>query len=151
LKYYFCEFAWAARVGTGPAGSDKTPDEGWALSAADPIFTAVELREGAAVVSIGGEIDLSTAPAFDAAITEALDEDPPALVIDLSKVGFMASVGLRILAATQEKAGASTPVAVVANNAATGRPIQLTGLDRVIAVHPTLDAALAAVGRTAGD
>jgi anti-sigma B factor antagonist len=150
LKYYFCEFARAARVGTGPAMSDEN-SEGWPLSAADPITTSVAHRDGVAVVSIGGEIDLSTAPAFETAITEALDVDPPALVIDLSEVSFMASVGLRILAATEEKVEASTPLAVVADNAATGRPIQLTGLDHVIALYPTLDAALAAVGQSTAD
>src|ERR1700730_14161709 len=121
-----------------------------AVSAADPITTSVAHREGVAVVSIGGEIDLSTAPAFEAVIAEALEEDPAALVIELSEVTFMASVGLRILAATQEEVGKSIPLAVVADHAAASRPMQLTGLDNVISMSPTLDEALTALGR-AGD
>jgi anti-sigma B factor antagonist len=97
------------------------------------------------VVSIGGEIDLSTAPAFEAAIAGALGEGPPVLVIELSEVSFMASVGLRILAATNEKFGKSTRVAVVADNPAAIRPIQLTGLDSIVALYPTLDEALDAL------
>src|SRR4029077_6189015 len=93
-----------------------------------------------------GEIDLSTAPAFEAAIAGALDEDPPVLVIVLSEVSFLASVGLRILAATHEKVSKSAQVAIVANNPATNRPMQLTGLDKVMSMYPTLDAALSAVG-----
>jgi anti-sigma B factor antagonist len=116
------------------------------LSAADPITTSVLHREGVAVVSIGGEIDLSTAPAFEAAIAGALGDDPPVLVIELSEVSFMASVGLRILAATHEKVSKSAEVAIVANNPATSRPMQLTGLDKVMTLYPTLDAALTAVG-----
>jgi anti-sigma B factor antagonist len=116
------------------------------LSAADPITTSVARRQGVAVVSIGGEIDLSTAPAFEAAIAGALDDGPPVLVIELSEVSFMASVGLRILAATHEKVHKSAQVAIVANNPATSRPMQLTGLDKVMALYPTLDAALTAVG-----
>ena len=116
------------------------------LSAADPITTSLAHREGVAVVSIGGEIDLSTAPAFEAAIAGALDDDPPVLVIELSEVRFMASVGLRILAATQEKVSKSARVAIVADNPATSRPMQLTGLDQIISLYPTLDDALAAVG-----
>jgi anti-sigma B factor antagonist len=112
------------------------------LSAADPITTSVAHRDGAAVVSIGGEIDLSTAPAFEKAITEALEHHPSVLAIELSEVTFMASVGLRVLAATNEKFGDSTRIAVVANNPAATRPIQLTGLDDVVALFPTLDAAL---------
>jgi anti-sigma B factor antagonist len=125
---------------------DGTPDEGWPLSAAEPITTSVAHHEGVSVVSIGGEIDLSTAPAFEAAISGALDKDPPVLVIELSDVSFMASVGLRILAATHEKVGKSGQVAIVANNAATSRPMQLTGLDKVMSMYPTLDDALSAVG-----
>jgi anti-sigma B factor antagonist len=116
-----------------------------AVSAADPITTAIVHREGVAVVSIGGEIDLSTAPAFEAAIATALEANPVVLVIELSQVSFMASVGLRILAATQENAGKSAQVAVVANNSAVSRPIQLTGLDNIFSLYPTLDAALIAV------
>jgi anti-sigma B factor antagonist len=122
-----------------------------AVSAADPITTSVEHREGVALVSIGGEIDLSTAPAFEAVIAEALEEDPPVLVIDLSEVAFMASVGLRILAGTQEKVGKSIQIAVVADGMATSRPMQLTGLDKLISLYPTLDEALTALGRAAGD
>ena len=96
------------------------------------------------MVSIGGEIDLSTAAAFEEAITEALEHRPTVLAIELSEVTFMASVGLRVLAATNEKVGDSTRIAVVANNPAASRPIQLTGLDNVVALFPTLDAALRA-------
>jgi anti-sigma B factor antagonist len=120
-----------------------------AVSAADPITTSVEHREGVALVGIGGEIDLSTAPAFEAVIAEALEEDPPVLVIDLSEVTFMASVGLRILAATQDKVGKSIQIAVVADNAAASRPMQLTGLDSVISMYPTVDEALTALGQAA--
>jgi anti-sigma B factor antagonist len=121
-----------------------------AVSAADPITTSVAHREGVAVVSIGGEIDSSTAPAFEAVIAEALEEDPPALVIELSEVIFMASVGLRILAATQETVGKSIQLAVVADGMATSRPMQLTGLDKLISLYPTLDAALTALDRASG-
>jgi anti-sigma B factor antagonist len=122
-----------------------------AVSAADPITTSVAHREGVAVVSVGGEIDLSTAPAFEAVIAEALEEDPPVLVIDLSEVTFLASVGLRILAATQEKIGKSIQIAVVADNAAASRPMQLTGLDNLISLYPTVDEALTALGQAACD
>jgi anti-sigma B factor antagonist len=112
------------------------------LSASDPITTSVVRRDGAAVVSVGGEIDLSTAPAFEDAITQALEHKPSVLAIELSEVTFMASVGLRILAATNEKVGDSTRIAVVADNVAASRPIQLTGLDTVVPLFPSLDAAL---------
>jgi len=103
------------------------------------------------VVAVGGEIDLSTAPAFEAAVATALNEEPSVLVIDLSDVTFMASVGLRILVATQEELRTSVQVAVVANNAATSRPIEMTGLDEIISLYPTLDDALNSAKRNAAD
>ena len=122
-----------------------------AVSAADPITTSVAHREGVALVGIGGEIDLSTAPAFEEVIAEALEVDPPALVVELSEVTFLASVGLRILAATQEEVGTSVQLAVVADHAAASRPMQLTGLDKLISLYPTLDEALTALGQAACD
>ncbi|WP_082969532.1 STAS domain-containing protein [Mycobacterium kyorinense] len=119
------------------------------MSAPVPITTSIGHRNGVTVVSIGGEIDLSTAAAFEAAIAGALAEDPTVLVIELSAVQFLASAGLRILVATQEKVSKSAQVAVVSNNAATNRPIQLTGLDKVFSMYPTLDDALTAVKLTA--
>lgn len=103
------------------------------------------------MVTIGGEVDLGTAPAFEAAIATALEEQPPVLVIDLSDVTFMASVGLRVLVATQDELRESARVAVVANSSATSRPIQMTGLDKIIALYTTLDDALSATESTARD
>jgi anti-sigma B factor antagonist len=121
-----------------------------ALSAADPLTTCVAHRDGVTVVSVGGEIDLSTAPAFEEAIAGALEEHPPGLVIDLSAVNFMASAGLRILAATHEKLCKSSQLAVVASNPVTSRPIQLARLDELFSLYATLDDALLAV-RMAAD
>jgi anti-sigma B factor antagonist len=103
------------------------------------------------VVAVGGEIDLSTAPAFEAAVATALNEEPAVLVIDLSDVTFMASVGLRILVATQEELRESVQVAVVANNPATSRPIEMTGLQEIISLYLTLDDALVSAKRRAAD
>lgn len=114
-----------------------------------PITTSVAHHTGCTVVSIGGEIDLSTAPAFEAAIDGALAEEPPVLVIELSAVEFMASAGLRILVATQEKMNKSAQIAVVASSPATSRPIELSGLDKVFSLYPTLDDALLAIRMTA--
>jgi anti-anti-sigma factor len=67
------------------------------------------------------------------------------LVIDLSEVGFLASAGLQALVAAHNNVSQSAQFAVVANSAATSRPIQLTGLDQIFELYPTLDEALTAV------
>jgi anti-sigma B factor antagonist len=115
------------------------------LSAPDSITATVADHDGVAVLSIGGEIDLVTAPALEEAIGGVVVESPTALIIDLSGVEFLGSVGLKILAATYEKVGNSAEFGVVARGPATRRPIHLTGLDKTFPLYPTLDDALTGV------
>jgi len=115
------------------------------LSAPDSITAAVADHDGIVVLSIGGEIDLVTAPALEEAIGGVLVDNPQALIIDLSAVEFLGSVGLKILAATYEKLGDSAQFGVVARGPATRRPIHLTGLDKTFPLYPTLDDALTGV------
>ena len=99
------------------------------------------------MLSVGGEIDLATAPALEEAIAGVLAEDPTALIIDLSEVTFLASAGLQLLVATHERIRESADFAVVAEGPATSRPIQLTRLDTIFALYSDLDDALVAVRR----
>lgn len=115
------------------------------MSDQEAIATAVAYQHGIAVLKVGGDIDLATVPALEAAIDEALVPRPTGLVIDLSEVGFLASAGLQALVATHNNVSPSAQFAVVANSAATSRPIQLTGLDQIFELYPTLDEAMAAV------
>lgn len=112
------------------------------MSAPDSITATVADHDGVAVLSIGGEIDLVTAPALEEAIGAVAADNPSALVIDLSAVDFLGSVGLKILAATFEKLGDTAEFGVVARGPATRRPIHLTGLDKTFPLYPTLDDAL---------
>ncbi|MDT5146661.1 MAG: anti-sigma factor antagonist [Mycobacterium sp.] len=98
------------------------------------------------MVRVSGEIDLVTAPALEQAIGAVVADSPSALVIDLSAVEFLGSVGLKILAATYEKLATSTQFGVVAHGPATRRPIHLTGLDKTFPLYSTLDDALTGVG-----
>jgi anti-sigma B factor antagonist len=114
----------------------------WALSESDAITTSVERRDDITLLAVGDVVDLATAPALEEAIDELLAEQPKALIVDLSEVTFLASVGLRLLVSTHEKVSKSGEFAVVASGPVTSRPIQLTQLDEVFAMYPTLDAAL---------
>jgi anti-sigma B factor antagonist len=115
------------------------------MSDQEAIATTLVYQDGIAVLKVGGDIDLATVPILEAAIDEALVPKPTGLVIDLSEVGFLASAGLQALVATHNKVSESAHFAVVANSAATSRPIQLTGLDQIFELYPTLEEALAAI------
>src|SRR5690242_9341048 len=114
-----------------PEGTDVTPS--------DSITTSVKHHGDIAVLSVVGVIDLMTAPDLKAAIDDLLGGGPRTLVVDLSDVSFMSSIGLTMLALTRERLGEDGGFAVVANGPATSRPIQLTGLDGLFSLCSTLD------------
>src|SRR5689334_7595366 len=111
------------------------------MPADEAIATALAYQDGVAVLRVDGDIDLATVPTLEAAIEEALTSKPTGLVVDLTDVGFLASAGLQALVATHNTVSESAHFAVVANSAATSRPIQLTGLDQIFDLFPTLDEA----------
>jgi anti-sigma B factor antagonist len=112
------------------------------LSESDAITTSIEHRDDITLLTVGEVVDLATAPVLEEAIDGLLAKGPKALIVDLSGVTFLASVGLRLLVSTHEKVGESGQFAVVASGPITSRPIQLTKLDEVFAMYPTLDEAL---------
>ncbi|OBK16170.1 STAS domain-containing protein [Mycobacterium asiaticum] len=112
------------------------------MSPEDLIATSVERRAGVVLLTVTGEIDLSSAPHLAGAIDEVLAEEPAALIIDLSGVDFLASVGLQLLGQTGERSKGKRYFAVVATGPTTLRPIRLTGMDSKFELHTTVDDAL---------
>jgi anti-anti-sigma factor len=107
-------------------------------------FRIARTEQGeAVVVEVAGDVDTTTAPALVQAADEALAEQPSVLVVDLSRVEFLASPGLTALLTIHRNAGTGTAVRIVASGRATLRPIQLTGLEDSLSLFPTRDAALA--------
>ena len=98
--------------------------------------------DGAVVLAVAGEVDMLSAPQLAEAIHTALAAKPAALIIDLTKVEFLASAGLSVLVNGQAEVVPPTKFAVVADGPATSRPIKLMGIDSVLSLHRTLDNAL---------
>ncbi len=95
------------------------------------------------VLSVSDEVDILSAPQLAEAICGALDKAPTGLIVDLTEVNFLASVGMSVLVAAQEAADAmSVPFGIVAEGAATSRPIRLLGIDAILVLYPTLGDAL---------
>lgn len=109
----------------------------------------IELSEsavdGRAVLTVGGEVDVYTAPAFRDRMLQLLEADP-LLVIDLSSLAFIDSTGLGVLVAGRnralERGGA---VAFVCIQDRVLKLLRITGLDSVFDVHADIDGAVAAL------
>ncbi|WP_370967303.1 STAS domain-containing protein [Amycolatopsis sp. cg9] len=98
----------------------------------------------AVVLVVSGEVDLLSASVLSDAITGVLADPPRLLVVDLTEVSFLASIGITALLEARRGAGAGTRVRVVApERSVVARTLQLTGLRETLAVTATRDAALA--------
>ena len=94
---------------------------------------------GAHVVHVSGELDLATAPVLEEALRGVSHEQ---LVIDLSGCTFLDSAGIRTLVgAARDRAGTSR-LCIVTADPGIVRLLEITGVDTIIHVHPTIDAAL---------
>ena len=95
------------------------------------------------VLSVCDVVDMLSTPRMSDAICDALGKAPAGLIVDLTGVHFLASVGMSVLVAAQEAADAmSVRFGIVADGPATSRPIRLLGIDAILALYPTLDDAL---------
>ncbi|MGZ4564255.1 MAG: STAS domain-containing protein [Mycobacterium sp.] len=113
----------------------------------DPTAFAVGKQQvdQAVVLTVSGEVDMLSSPHLAEAIQTALATKPAALVVDLSKVDFLASAGMTVLVTAQAETEPPTQFAVVANGSATSRPIKLMGIDSVLALYSSLDDALSGI------
>lgn len=106
------------------------------------VTVTAEQHGDAVVLRVAGELDLLTTPTFAEACSQELRKRPPVLVLDLTGVTFLASVGMSAIVTAHEQAGDHTTVRVVGGTRETLRPIRVTGLDNLLSVYPELSAAL---------
>ncbi|MGD1255222.1 STAS domain-containing protein [Mycobacterium seoulense] len=106
-----------------------------------------EALEDAVVVRVKGGVDSSTVDEVTAHLTAALKlaETHPArlVVVDLQAVDFFGSAALNAMLECHEAGKeAGTAVHLVADHDQVLRPIEVTELDRILDIYPTLPEAL---------
>jgi anti-sigma B factor antagonist len=106
-----------------------------------PVQSVVE-REGSIVVRLAGELDLYNAPMIREALFAALESHPERLVIDLGEVAFVDSTALGVLLEARARLEPRESFVLAAPGAETRRTLQVSGLDRQIAVADSVEAAL---------
>lgn len=130
-------------------GSDSDLDDG--LGPADEQLVRMDTARVACatgealVLTVVGEIDLSTVTRLRAAVAAGFEglRDGDMLIIDLTEVTFLASHGLQVLIeATQDAQQRRTPLGIVPGHArAVIYPIQVSGLDDVLPLFDTVEEA----------
>jgi anti-anti-sigma factor len=96
-----------------------------------------------AVLAVAGDLDMLTAPQLAEALQELLDRHPRILVADLSGVEFLGSAGLAVLVTAHERVEAPKALRIVASARETQRAFSMTGLNDLLDIYPSGDAALA--------
>src|SRR3954467_622808 len=114
-------------------------------------FDAESLDEYIQLISVGGELDLSSSSELKRLVEAALKEGRNAVVIDLSDVTHMDSTGLAsLIAAHQLTSRRRGKLALVITSESVRRTVEVRGLDRLFTITANRDEGLAAV-RDAGD
>lgn len=102
------------------------------------------------MISVEGELDLSTAPRLKWALIDSLEAGSSRLVVDLSLTTFIDSTALGVLVNVNRDPRLSRPLAIVSQRENVLQIIEYAGMDSAFAIHPTLDEALADDGEPTG-
>ncbi|HEY4457159.1 MAG TPA: STAS domain-containing protein [Pseudonocardiaceae bacterium] len=103
---------------------------------------AVHNMPNAVVLTVAGEIDMTTASALERAVRQSLAQHPATLIIDLTGAQFFSSAGIAVLVLAHRQSN-DTALRVVAADRVVLRPLELTGLADDLAIRTTVEAALA--------
>ena len=95
-----------------------------------------------AVVTMPAEIDVTNADEIRQALLAAASHDAAVLIIDMGATTFCDSAGVQAIIDTHNQA-AATHIQLRLVATAVLRILELVGIDQLIPIYPTLEAALA--------
>jgi anti-sigma B factor antagonist len=109
-------------------------------------LTSAYLGGHAHVVTVGGELDVATTPRLRDELERIRSDGGAQVVVDLLKVPLVDSLALGTLVDASKRATArGGTFRLVCDDRRVVRVIEITGLERVLRVHPTLREALEAL------
>ena len=102
-----------------------------------------QVDNGVTVVAPTGRLDVAGAPTLKDAISEALKNGQPRVVIDMEGVSFVDSTGLgSVIAALKQIRSSQGDLRLAAPNQQVRVVLELTTLDRVFPYYSTVEEAL---------
>src|SRR5262245_62490562 len=107
-------------------------------------------RDGYAVLSVRGEVDVYTAPKFRERLIELVGEGKHRIVVDLEGVDFLDSTGLGVLVGGLKRLRSHNgDLLLVCKQSRILKVFEINGLTKVFSIFSTVDEAVAAA--TVGD
>lgn len=106
-------------------------------------ISSAELGSGAQIVSLGGEVDVHTAPRLDEELARATGAGSRRVVVDLAGASFIDSTVVGVLLRAHERLGRDGGgLVLVSDDPRILRVFELTGLDRRLTVERSLAEAI---------
>lgn len=119
---------------------DQSPESGLPTTL---LTVSTATRDDVVIVSLAGELDMTTADRASDALREATDRGT-AVIVDMTGLRFFSSAGLNLLLQLHEDVQArKVAVRLAGDQRAVSRPMELTGLGDLFPMHATVDDALA--------
>ena len=105
--------------------------------------TDVSEIEGWTVVAVHGEIDVATSPSLREQMIDLVSNGATRLVLDLEAVDFLDSTGLGTIVSVLKRARTHDgDLRLVCTEARIRRLFEITGLDKAVPLHASLDDAI---------
>jgi anti-sigma B factor antagonist len=106
------------------------------------VVDSCPVEDGVAMVRLRGEADLHTAPILREALNDAIEGLPGTLIVDMTGVTFIDSMMLGVLlSATRRARPNGTQLRIVVDDPHVRRIFELTLLDHVMQLYPTVEVA----------
>jgi anti-sigma B factor antagonist len=114
-----------------------------------PFSVETETQDGIGVFAINGELDQATADDLRNPLQEAINGGARAVMIDMTKCGFIDSTGLGVIVEAwkllEERNGERAGLSICCPEPEVKRLLEVTGLDQAIAIRDTREEAIAAL------
>jgi anti-sigma B factor antagonist len=101
-----------------------------------------ELAHDTSLLSVEGDLDLASAPSLKWALEDLQAAESRNVIVDLARVGFIDSTALGVLVGAQRSLGPGVRLAIACDEENVLRIFELTGLDGMFEIVPTLQYAL---------
>lgn len=109
------------------------------------------MTPGLRLLSVSGELDLFAAPELKQTIARALEGDTLDLIVDLTATDFIDSSGLSALILALKRArGRGGQLIVVDGGGSVSRTFQVAGLDQILTIVASREAAISKLTPGAG-
>ena len=120
----------------------------WTVADTRNLTIQGEQKAGILVAKTAGRVDGSNARDFQDALESLLNDQVTALLLDLEKVSYISSAGLRVLLlVSKQLQSRAAKFGVCYLSEPISEVFQISGFDKIIPTHPTQADALAAFSK----